>query len=96
MHGFLGRELLFNAFTRNSLNNQNQMQGNVMGGDDPAAIGSYRDLVCGMLLGFLFGGIALLCVWDRNMTYRQKVGIILGVVVSFVVNVATTPVAAKV
>ena len=79
LQGFLARELLFNAFARNQ-----------PGAADEAAvnehIGSYRDLVCGMFFGVLFGGIAILCLWDRNMSHRQKIGIILGVLLSFAFN----------
>lgn len=89
MQGFLSRELLFNAFTRNAINN------NGPPADDVAQMGSYKDLFCGVFLGFLFGGIAILCVWDRNMTYRQKLGIIIGVMLSFLFNFASpSPVAA--
>lgn len=70
VQGFLQRHLLFSSARTGGLD------------VDTANIGSMRDLLLGIFLGFLFGGIAILCVWDRNMSYRQKVGILLGVMLS--------------
>lgn len=89
LQGFLSRELLFNAFTRN--NGQPGAAAADVAAQDDGHMGSYRDLLCGMSLGVLFGGIAILCLWDRNVTHRQKLGIILGVLLSFVLNFAFPP-----
>ena len=89
LEGFLQRQMIFSALT-----GQGQGQG---GFGDPEAgvgVGSYRDLLSGMFLGFIFGGIAILCVWDRGMSHRQKIGIIVGVMLSLLVNLLTTPTAA--
>jgi hypothetical protein len=81
IEGFLQRQMIFSALA---------------GGGDPEAgtgVGTYRDLLFGILLGFIFGGIAILCVWDRGMSHRQKMGIIVGVMLSLLINLLTTPTA---
>lgn len=67
--------LVFNIFDRshhtsdgdamNDLSSHNQSQ--------------YRDLLWGILWGFAFGFLALICIWENDVSYRQKLGILIGV-----------------
>jgi hypothetical protein len=41
--------------------------------------GTGRDFVWGVLLGFAFGFLMLFCLWDRNISQRQRIGILVGV-----------------
>ena len=83
MEGFLQRQLLFTSFAGGG---RNAFGAGGVGGEGGGEHGSFRDLLVGAMMGFLFGGIAILCIWDRNMTHRQKVGILIGVMVSLLVN----------
>lgn len=42
-------------------------------------------------MGFFLGFITVFCIWDRNVTYRQKVGIVCGVAFQMVLNSASPP-----
>ena len=42
-------------------------------------IGTARDWFWGVMLGFSFGTLMLLCVFERSVNYRNKLGIISGV-----------------
>ena len=83
VEGFLQRQLLFTALTGG------RQQGGVGGVADGAGSdnqGNYRDILVGAALGFLFGGIAILCIYDRNMSHHQKVGILIGVAMSLLMS----------
>jgi hypothetical protein len=54
--------------------------------DDDPGMGSRRDLMWGIFLGFFLGFITLICVWDRNIPYRQKMGIMIGVALQMAVG----------
>lgn len=45
-------------------------------------IGDQRDFWFGFLIGVTVGFIVLFCVWDRNISYRQKLGLLFGVAIS--------------
>lgn len=47
--------------------------------DEGAAQGTVSDFVWGCLMGSTLGFIMIFCIWDRNISYRQKMGILLGV-----------------
>ena len=87
MEGFLQQRLLFNMFTgRNGGGGGGGGGGgDVLGGNENNP-GTYRDVFIGAAMGFLFGGIAILCIWDRNMSHHQKVGILMGVILSLLTN----------
>mmetsp|Transcript_26520 Transcript_26520/g.26773 ORF Transcript_26520/g.26773 Transcript_26520/m.26773 type:complete len:303 (+) Transcript_26520:239-1147(+) len=46
---------------------------------EEVAEGSWTDFVWGFMLGSMLGFILVFCVWDRNVPYRQKAGILCGV-----------------
>jgi hypothetical protein len=43
-------------------------------------IGSLKDFFYGMLLGYLLGFMMIFCIWDVNVSYRQKLGILCGII----------------
>ena len=51
-----------------------------------AQIGTYRDFIWGFLMGFMLGFLMLFCVWDRHVPHRQKIGILLGVFTSIMID----------
>jgi hypothetical protein len=42
-------------------------------------VGSYSDFVWGFVMGSILGFIMLFWLWDRSVSYRQKMGIMAGV-----------------
>jgi hypothetical protein len=50
------------------------------------SLGTTRDLLFGVFFGTFFGFMALLCVWDHNIPFRQKVGILLGVIIQLLMG----------
>lgn len=52
--------------------------------EEVTAQGTFSDFIWGCLMGSMLGFIMIFCVWDRNIPYRQKMGIMLGVTVHFV------------
>jgi hypothetical protein len=46
----------------------------------PAGLGSQREFMCGFLIGFFVGVLAIFCIWDRSISHRQKMGILSGVI----------------
>jgi hypothetical protein len=48
----------------------------------PSDHGTMRDFFYGLLMGFGCGYIMLFCMWDRNVSQRQKLGILAGMVLS--------------
>mmetsp|Transcript_13088 Transcript_13088/g.21422 ORF Transcript_13088/g.21422 Transcript_13088/m.21422 type:complete len:299 (+) Transcript_13088:132-1028(+) len=54
--------------------------------DEPAALverpsnpGTMNDFFWGLAMGFGLGILMLFCVWDRNISHKQKMGILTGV-----------------
>jgi len=43
--------------------------------------GTLREFMFGFFLGLMLGFMMIFCVWDRNVSKKQKVGILLGVIV---------------
>lgn len=50
------------------------------------SIGTTRDFFFGICFGIFFGFISLLCVWDHNIPFRQKVGILVGVMIQLIMG----------
>jgi hypothetical protein len=84
---------------QNRENRENMMNNNnsVMVTNDES-LGSTRDFVFGIFFGVFFGFMSLLCVWDHNIPFRQKVGILIGVMIQLIMgtlvnspNAASTP-----
>lgn len=46
---------------------------------DSAELGSLADFLYGLALGYLVGFIIVFCLWDRNVSHRQKLGLLVGV-----------------
>ena len=72
---------------QNRENRENMMNNNnsVMVTNDES-LGSTRDFVFGIFFGVFFGFISLLCVWDHNIPFRQKVGILIGVMIQLIMG----------
>lgn len=49
-------------------------------------VGTYRDFIWGFFMGFMLGFLMLFCVWDRHVPHRQKIGILLGVFMSIMLD----------
>ncbi len=47
----------------------------------------YYFLFIGMCLGFLLGFMMIVCIWDRNVTQKQKCGILVGIILQGVFSV---------
>lgn len=45
-------------------------------------IGTFRDFMVGYAMGFLLGAFMLVGIWDNNVSYRQKKGILMGVLLN--------------
>lgn len=43
--------------------------------------GTFKEFFYGFLMGFALGFMMIFCIWDRNVSYRQKMGILTGVLV---------------
>ena len=58
------------------------------GEDAPQEIylGTYRDFLYGYAMGFILGVFMLVGIWDGNVSYRQKVGILCGVFSSLLMS----------
>jgi hypothetical protein len=50
------------------------------------SLGTFRDFLCGLAVGCTLGFVMLLCVWDRHVPHRQKVGILIGVVFNLILQ----------
>jgi hypothetical protein len=57
-------------------------QNDVNGNASSFGEGSTRDFLYGLLMGFGCGYMMLFCMWDRNISQRQKLGILAGMVLS--------------
>jgi hypothetical protein len=57
--------------------------------------GTLREFVWGVLLGSTLGFLMIFCVWDRNISQRQKLGIMVGISIhmftGYLQNAANTP-----
>ena len=51
-------------------------------GADGAEQGTTRDFLFGLIIGYFLGFFVLFCIWDTNIPYRQKIGLLLGVSLS--------------
>jgi len=45
-------------------------------------MGTTQDFFSGVLIGFFIGFLVLFCVWDRNVSYRHRLGLLTGVTLS--------------
>jgi hypothetical protein len=52
----------------------------------PSDQGTMREFLCGLLMGFGCGYMMLFCMWDRNISQRQKLGILVGMVLSLMLT----------
>jgi hypothetical protein len=76
---------------RSSLGNlsaSHEVAGVIQGIDE---LGTSRDFIWGLVLGFSFGVLMLLCVFERSMNYRNKIGIIAGVMVQLILAISIHP-----
>jgi hypothetical protein len=44
------------------------------------------DFIWGFAMGSMLGFIMIFCIWDRNISYKQKLGIICGVSMQLLVS----------
>lgn len=49
--------------------------------------GSLRDFIYGFIMGFIFGFMMIFCVWDRNVTHKQKIGLLAGILVNMIYSI---------
>jgi hypothetical protein len=54
--------------------------------DSEERLGSYSDLFYGFAMGVVLGIFMLIGIWDGTVSYRQKVGIIMGVLVNLTMS----------
>jgi hypothetical protein len=54
--------------------------------DSATQMGTTQDFFSGLFIGFMLGFIVLFCVWDRNVTYRHRLGLLTGVTMSMLLN----------
>lgn len=47
-------------------------------------MGTYREFFYGFLMGFALGFMMVFCLWDSNVSHRQKLGILCGLLVQMV------------
>ena len=58
--------------------------GGVYGGG--SELGSWRDFLYGVLMGFALGFMMVFCIWDRNVSHRQKLGILAGIMMQVMLS----------
>lgn len=51
-----------------------------------ADLGSCLDFFYGIALGYMIGFIVIFCIWDRNVSYRQKLGLLVGIMLQILTN----------
>jgi hypothetical protein len=51
-------------------------------------LGTYKDCFWGCMLGSAFGTLMLLCIFDRNMNYRNKIGILVGITLQLLISIS--------
>lgn len=61
-----------------------------LSGDSEMQLGTYRDFIYGFAMGFVLGIFMLVGIWDGNVTYRQKVGILFGVLLNLMMSTNST------
>ena len=83
IRGFVNQNNRENMMVMNNSNNNNN--NSVMLTNDES-LGSTRDFVFGIFFGVFFGFMSLLCVWDHNIPFRQKVGILIGVMIQIIMG----------
>ena len=57
-----------------------------LSGEAEMQLGTYRDFIYGFAMGFVLGIFMLVGIWDGNVTYRQKVGILFGVLLNLIMS----------
>jgi len=60
-------------------------RGGVDVGDDET-LGTYKDMMLGFFFGIFFGFLSIICLWEANVPHRQKVGILIGVILQLLVG----------
>ena len=65
------------------LSYDNDMNGN---GSSSIEQGTWREFACGALMGFGCGYMMLFCMWDRNISQKQKLGIFVGMILSLLLS----------
>ena len=61
-----------------------------LSGDSEMQLGTYRDFIYGFAMGFVLGIFMLVGIWDGNVSYRQKVGILFGVLLNLMMSSNST------
>jgi hypothetical protein len=77
------QSLIYEMMRRNNTTSQTSSH---YDDDEDAGVGTNRDLMWGVIMGFFLGFIALLCVWDRNIPHKQKIGLLIGVMLQMMVG----------
>eukprot|EP00128_Syssomonas_multiformis_P007192 Colp12_sorted_trinity150504_noHs@29222 len=49
--------------------------------------GTFKEFFYGFLMGFALGFMMIFCIWDRNVSHKQKLGILTGVLVQLLFTV---------
>lgn len=82
-----GSEFHFNLnmtgarWSANSLINENGWNGLTPPTDRSIEIGTWQQFIYGVFLGYLLGFIMVFCIWDGNIPYRQKLGLLVGIMI---------------
>lgn len=48
--------------------------------------GTYREFVYGFMMGFALGFMMVFCLWDSNVSHKQKIGILTGMLVQMLLT----------
>lgn len=64
-------------------------------GTDSSDLGTLTDLLYGVAVGYTIGFLVIFCIWERNVPYRQKVGLLLGILLQLTMNIAWATVRAS-
>ena len=71
-----------------------QITGNLPEGNDEGTVfhginefGTPRDFLWGFLLGFSLGSLMLICVFERSLNYRHKIGVICGILTQLILSI---------
>lgn len=49
--------------------------------DRSIELGTWQQFIYGVILGYLLGFIMVFCIWDGNIPYRQKLGLLVGIMI---------------
>lgn len=49
--------------------------------------GTFKEFFYGFLMGFALGFMMIFCIWDRNVSHKQKLGILTGVLIQLLFTV---------